>query len=117
MQGRRGKLHAACVFSDLEEGRLWTGAVLFAMHMSRSAGSTRVMLSVVTQVEERRRTRTVDGGGSCIIKAGGPGKEAGSTNLQSGKEGGYSRLQRDTEKRIGGKVGRVGERVDREPSR
>lgn len=28
----------------------------------------------------------MDGGGSCIIKAGGPGKEAGSTNLRSGKE-------------------------------
>lgn len=26
-------------------------------------------------------------------------------------------MQRDTEKRIGGKVGRVGERIDREPSR
>lgn len=32
------------------------------------------------------RTRTADGGGSCIIKAGGPGKEAGGTYLRSGKE-------------------------------
>ena len=32
-------------------------------------------------------------------------------------ERGYSRLQRDTEKRIGGKVGRAGERIDREPCR
>lgn len=42
----------------------------------------------------------------CIIKAGGPGKEAGRHEFAIWERGGYSRLQRDTEKRIGGKVGR-----------
>lgn len=65
MQGGGGKLHAACVFSDLKEGRLWTGAPLGSCICPARQVAHVVMLSVVTQVEEKSAgPERVDGGGS-----------------------------------------------------
>lgn len=116
-RGRREAACSVCLLCPGQEGGSARELRSLPLRLSGSAGSTRVPLRVATPVEE----------GSA-----GPGERRAAVALTSRKgherrwsrqrggrrafvireRGGCSRLQRDTEKRIGGKMGRSGERIE-----